>query len=114
MKKIMILGAMLFSAVIFAQKVAPKHEVVGDLVKSTYYHDNGQISQEGFYKDGKVHGQWTSYNDNGNKVAIGNFENGVKTGKWFFWSDKNLSEVDFSQSKIVAVKAWKQDAIAKN
>lgn len=110
MKKYMILGAMLISGVIFANK-EPKHEVVGDMVKSTYYYDNGQVSQEGFYKDGKVHGQWIAYDQNGNKKAIGEYNEGVKTGKWFFWNDKSLSEVDYSDSRVASVKNWKEEAI---
>lgn len=108
----MILGALLFSAVIFAQKVAPKHEIVDGLVKSTYFHDNGQVSQTGFYNDGKVHGQWTSFDATGTKISIGSFSNGIKTGKWFFWTDKNLSEVDYSNNRVTAVKTWKEDAVA--
>ncbi len=112
MKKFMIVVALLFSVVIFAQKVAPKHEIVDGLVKSTYFHDNGVVSQTGFYKDGKVHGQWTSFDTAGNKIAIGNFANGSKTGKWFFWTNKNLSEVDYSSSRVATVKTWKQDVVA--
>ena len=108
----MIIGALLFSAVIFAQKVAPKHEVVDGMVKSTYFYDNAKISQTGFYKDGKVHGQWTSFDVAGNKQSIGTFVNGVKTGKWFFWTNKILSEVDYSNNRIAAVKTWKEDAVA--
>ncbi|MGK4566801.1 hypothetical protein [Flavobacterium sp. 3HN19-14] len=58
MKKYLFIAAVLISGVISAQNIAPKHEVVGNLVKSTYYYENGKVSQEGFYKDGKVHGQW--------------------------------------------------------
>lgn len=114
MKKTMIAIAFLFSVAVFAQKLAPKHEIVGNLVQSTYYYDNGQVSQKGFYKNGKVHGQWTSFDIAGNKTSMGSFENGAKAGKWFFWANKNLSEVDYSDSRIAAVKSWKQDAIAKN
>jgi antitoxin component YwqK of YwqJK toxin-antitoxin module len=111
MKKFMLLGAMLISGVIFSQSVQPKHEVEGDLVKSTYYYDNGKVSQEGYYKDGKVHGKWISYDQDGNKTAIAEYNNGEKTGKWFFWSSKNLSEVDYSDSRVAAVKTWKEEAI---
>ena len=52
----MIIGAVLISGMMFAQK-EPKLEVVGNLVKATYYHDNGQIQQEGFFKDGKLEGK---------------------------------------------------------
>ena len=113
MKKYMILGAMLMSAMIFAQ-VEPKHEVIGTLVKSTYFHSNGKVSQEGFYKNGKVHGKWIAYDENGNKKAIAEYNEGQKTGKWFFWSQNNLSEVDYSDSRVASVKTWKEDAIVKN
>ena len=111
MKKYIMIATLLISGVIFAQNIEPKHEVVGDLVKSTYYFDNGKVSQEGFYKDGKVHGKWISYDEAGNKKAIAEYTNGIKTGKWFFWNDNNLSEVDYSDSRIALVKTWKQDAI---
>ncbi|WP_026704699.1 toxin-antitoxin system YwqK family antitoxin [Flavobacterium soli] len=110
MKKYMILGALLFAGITFAQS-EPKHEVVGDIVKSTYYHENGQISQEGFYKNGKVHGQWVSFDQNGKKTAIANYNEGIKTGKWIFWTDKNLSEVDYSDSRVASVKNWKEEAV---
>jgi len=111
MKKFMICGALLISSLIFAQKTNPQHAIVGDLVKSTYFFDNGKISQEGFYKNGKVHGQWILYDENGSKKSIGLYDNGKKIGKWFFWNDKNLNEVDYSNSRIASVKNWKQDAI---
>ena len=114
MKNIIIALAFLASAIGFAQKIEPKHEIVNGLVKSTYFHDNGQIAQVGFYKNGKVHGQWTSFDTIGTKTSLGNFENGAKVGKWFFWTNKNLSEVDYTDSRITAVKTWTQDAIAKN
>jgi antitoxin component YwqK of YwqJK toxin-antitoxin module len=110
MKKYMILGALLFTGITFAQ-AEPKHEVVGDIVKSTYYHENGKVSQEGFYKNGKVHGQWVSFDQNGKKTAIANYNEGTKTGKWIFWTDKNLSEVDYADSRVATVKTWKEEAI---
>ena len=114
MKNIIIATAFLFSAVVIAQKIEPKHEIIGKFVKSTYFHDNGQIAQTGFYLNGKVHGQWASFDQTGTKMSLGNFEQGTKVGKWFFWSDKNLSEVDYTNSRVAAIKTWTQDAIAKN
>ena len=111
MKKYMILSAFLISAVTFAQNIEPKHELAGELVKSTYYYDNGQVSQVGFYKDGKVHGQWIAYDESGNKKAIGEYNKGEKTGKWFFWNNNTLSEVDYSDSRVANIKNWKQDAV---
>lgn len=110
MKKYMIVAAFLCTSVIFAH-VPPKHEAVGDLVKSTYYFDNGAVSQEGFYKNGKVHGEWTSYNEKGAKTALANYNEGAKTGKWFFWNDNEVSEVDYADSRVAAVKTSKEEVV---
>ena len=46
MKKILIIALVLITGVTFAQNT-PHLEQVGQLVKATYYFDNGQIQQEG-------------------------------------------------------------------
>ncbi|WP_306349694.1 toxin-antitoxin system YwqK family antitoxin [Flavobacterium sp. '19STA2R22 D10 B1'] len=112
MKKYMVLGALLISGVIFAQSIEPKYEVVQQMVKAAYYYDNGQLQQEGFYKDGKLHGKWVAYDVNGNKKSLGEYKDGEKTGKWFFWNDKVLTEVDYSDSRVAQVKNWMPDALA--
>ena len=114
MKKYIILSAFLFSAVSFAQEIKPQLEAVGELVKTTYYFENGKIQQQGFFKNGKLDGVWTSYDANGNKLAVATFNNGEKTGKWFFWTGTNLTEVDYSNSRIAFVRTWKQDALVNN
>ena len=111
MKKYMILGALVISGVVFAQNIEPKYEIQGDLVKATYFYDNGQIKQEGFYKDGKVHGKWTSFAETGAKVSLGEFNNGQKSGKWFFWNQNTLSEVDYNNSRVAEVKKWSNETI---
>jgi len=111
MKKILILGVILISGFTFAQAAKPILEQEGQLVKATYYYDNGKIQQQGYFKDGKLEGQWVSFDVNGNKKSIGEYKNGEKTGKWFFWNDKSLSEVDYSNSVIASVKSWKQEAL---
>lgn len=111
MKKTMILVALLLTGFTFAQVDKPVLEQKDDLVKATYYYANGQIQQEGFFKDGKLTGQWVAYDEQGNKKSMGEYINGEKTGKWFFWNDKSLSEVDYSKSRISNVKAWTQQAL---
>ncbi|MGL2965266.1 toxin-antitoxin system YwqK family antitoxin [Flavobacterium sp. XGLA_31] len=111
MKKILILGAFLISGFTFAQTAKPVLEREGELVKATYYYDNGQIQQQGYFKDGKLTGQWVAFDQNGNKKSIGEYKNGEKTGKWFFWDNKSLSEVDYADSRVDAVKTWKEDAL---
>jgi antitoxin component YwqK of YwqJK toxin-antitoxin module len=112
-KRYITLGLMLVSGVIFAH-TTPKLEAHGDMVKATYYYDNGKIMQEGYFKNGKPEGNWVAYDVNGNKKSIGEYANGEKTGKWVFWSNEALTEVDYSNSKIDKIKTWEQKAILKN
>ncbi len=114
MKKIMIAAVLLSAGVLSAQEAKPKHEIQDQMVKSTYYYDNGQVKQQGFYKDGKLHGTWTAYNEDGTKQSIGEYNNGEKTGKWFFWTGALLNEVNYADSRIAEVKTWSQNAIVSN
>jgi len=112
MKKIIIAGLLLSAGVVSAQKVEPKYTIENQMVKATYYYDNGQVMQEGFYKDGKLHGKWVAYNEDGSKQSIGEYTDGAKSGKWFFWGTSALSEVDYNDSRIAEVKTWSKDAVA--
>lgn len=112
MKKYMIMAAMLVSGMISAQTIEPKLEAYGNLVKATYYFENGKVQQTGFFKEGKLEGQWVAYDTNGNKKSIGEYANGEKTGKWVFFNDATLSEVNYSNNAIASVKNWKQEALA--
>lgn len=117
MKKLVILAVLMFSGVIFAQEAKPVLEPFGKKVKATYFHENGQVMQEGYFVKGKLEGKWVSYDENGNKIAIAEYKNGKKVGKWFFWTDSSdrgfatLSEVDYSDNRVASVKNWKKDAL---
>ena len=111
MKKYIVIGAVLITGMIFAQTPKPQLEADGNKVKATYFYENGQVQQEGFYKEGKLDGKWVSYDKDGNKLAIAEYKNGEKVGKWFHWDQSTLSEVDYSKNQIAAVKNWKKDAI---
>jgi antitoxin component YwqK of YwqJK toxin-antitoxin module len=112
MKNLIMICAFLVTGVIFAQQIEPTYEIEGKLVKVTTFHDNGKVKQEGFYKDGKVHGKWVSYAENGKKISLGEYVNGKKTGKWFFWNANTLSEVDYSDSRIASVSKWEKEMVA--
>ncbi len=114
MKKYVILVALLFSGILFAQESNPKLEVVGQQVKAIYYFEDGRIQQEGFYENGKLQGKWISYDKNGMKVAAGEYDKGQKIGTWLFWKDSLVTEVNYSESRIASVKSWKKDRLAKN
>lgn len=106
MKKIMMIAVLVVSSVTFAQNREPKLEEINGTVKATYYHENGEIQQEGFFADGKLEGKWISYNESGVKIAIAEYAKGEKVGNWFFWNNDGLSEVDYSKDNILSVKKW--------
>lgn len=112
MKNIAILVVFLASALSFGQQKQPQLDNVDGLVKATYLFDNGEVQQQGFFKEGKLHGKWISYDANGSKKAVAEYNEGEKTGKWFFWNENSTSEVDYSKNAIAAVKKWSNESIA--
>ena len=118
MKKLTLVLFMLCVGVSFAQKERILQlDKEAELIEVVYYHDNGEVSQTGFYTlDGKVHGDWFSYCPEGKKLVSAQYENGHKVGKWFFWMGDVLKEVDYQKGKIVAVHNWteKETVIASN
>jgi antitoxin component YwqK of YwqJK toxin-antitoxin module len=112
MKKCVILVAILFSGILVAQEVNPELEAVGNKVKATYYYENGNVQQQGFFKDGKLDGVWVSYDERGNKVAVGEYTEGLKTGKWLFFNETNLSEVAYVDNQVSSVKNLQKNALA--
>ena len=44
---------------------------------NTFYHSNGEIASEGYFKDGLPSGLWKSYNTTGILNAQGNKLNGL-------------------------------------
>ena len=95
--------AILFSASLHAQETKPIYEKEGDMVKATYFHENGEVAQIGYYLDGELHDLWKMYNEEGKKIAMGQYHMGNRTGKWFFWNKEGLKEVDFVENKVVNV-----------
>ncbi len=96
---------LLVSAGAYAQeRVTKKYNAETNLIEATYFHENGNVSQEGtFNTAGKLHGEWTSYDAEGVKIAVGSYENGRKTGKWYFWADDTLKEVEFNDNQIASI-----------
>ncbi|MCJ7467233.1 MAG: nicotinic acid mononucleotide adenyltransferase [Maribacter sp.] len=103
MKALIFTLAVLFSISLVAQSIEPKFEQEGNNIKGTYFHENGQIAQTGYFVDGKLDGIWKMYDENGQKIAMGKYTRGKKTGKWFFWEGKIVKEVDFDENKIANV-----------
>jgi antitoxin component YwqK of YwqJK toxin-antitoxin module len=110
MKKSLIYALFFIATIGFAQENNPTYEKSGDLVKATYYHDNGLVSVQGFFKDKKLTGTWTSFNTAGNKTQIAYYEAGKKVGKWFIWGKESLKEINYSNNILVSVNHWKSES----
>ena len=108
MKKIVILLIMLSVSFSYAQKERSlKLNKETNLIEVVYYHDNGEISQTGFYTpEGKLQGQWLSFCKEGNKLVSAEYDNGKKVGKWFYWNGDILKEVDYSNNAIASINEW--------
>ena len=104
MKKIITFILIFAVSIAFAQNEKPIFEKVGDLVKATYFYDNGTIKEQGFFKDKKLTGQWTQFNIEGKKTMIATFNEGKKTGKWFAINDKTIKEINYNNNVIVSIK----------
>lgn len=93
-----------------AQKKEPKFEVLSDtMVKAIYYHSNGEISQIGCFKNGRLQGEWIMFDENGKKIALGEYKEGKRIGEWFYWNPNGeaLREVTYSNGKLINVIEWK-------
>ncbi|MBO3115466.1 nicotinic acid mononucleotide adenyltransferase [Winogradskyella sp. DF17] len=108
MKKIVVILVMLCVGFTYAQKERTLElNKEKDLIEVVYYHDNGTISQTGFYtKEGKLHGEWFSYCEQGNKIISAKYYDGKKVGKWFYWNNDTLTEVDYSNNVIAGINKW--------
>ncbi len=105
---ILVLFAFFITVVSFAQQ---KRDLVlnkdTNLIEVVYYHDNGVVSQTGFYNpDGKLHGNWLSFSKEGNKIVSAHYDNGKKVDKWFYWNESTLKEIDYENNAIVSVNVW--------
>ena len=52
------------------------------------YHDNGQLKEKSYYKNGKKEGTWVEYYDNGQLNYKGDYTNGEPEGTWIYYNDK--------------------------
>ncbi|MFL0083714.1 membrane-binding protein [Tenacibaculum maritimum] len=79
MNKILILACVLSVASMQAGDKKPTYEKVGDLIKVTYYYSNGNVKEQGFFKDKKLTGTWECFDESGAKTVIAYYEEGKKS-----------------------------------
>ncbi|MFD1314940.1 hypothetical protein [Namhaeicola litoreus] len=95
---------LLFIGIGYAQKVEPKYEKQDDLVKVSYFFDNGDLKEVGYFKENKLHGQWIAFNEEGKKVTVANYEEGKKVGTWYVVTNDSVKELVYDANKLVSVK----------
>ena len=78
--------------------------------KVVYYNEAGNILQQGFIKNKKLHGEWASFYKDGKKAVSGQYDKGKKVGKWFFWNKEKIREFDFVDNNIIKVVNWSSPA----
>jgi antitoxin component YwqK of YwqJK toxin-antitoxin module len=110
MKK--IIASIIFCIAVsgFAQDNKATYKAEGDLVKATYYYEDGSIKTQGFFKDKKLTGKWTRFDKEGNKIQLAYYKDGKKVGKWFMWSANSLKEITYDSNVIASVNVWKPDS----
>ena len=110
-----VLAVFTLSMAMNAQQIEPTIENDGNLVKGTFYHDNGEVAQTGFFKDGKVDGEWLAFDVDGNKVARREFADGIRTGTWYFWKSNGdaFREVTYADGRLLEVKVWNNARVAR-
>jgi antitoxin component YwqK of YwqJK toxin-antitoxin module len=115
MKKIITICILSIATITFAQKKEPTFKAEKDLVKATYYYENGSIKTQGFFKDKKLTGEWVRFDKAGNKVQLAYYNKGKKVGKWFVWAKESLKEINYVDNTIASVNEWKPESkIATN
>lgn len=82
---------------------------VDDMVKVTYFHDNGIVKTEGFFKNKRLTGQWITFDDTGKKVQEAFYEDGKKVGLWKIWIKEGVREIRYVDNKIVSVHLVKPE-----
>jgi antitoxin component YwqK of YwqJK toxin-antitoxin module len=115
MKK--LIAIIIFCATVagYSQNQKPTFKAEGDLVKATYYYEDGSIKTEGFFKDKKLAGEWVRFDKAGNKTQLAYYDDGKKVGKWFVWTKESLKEINYANNAIASVNIWKQESkIATN
>jgi len=55
--------------------------------KNKCYHSNGNLSEEGYYKNGKVFGNWNGWHENGQKSYESFSKEFIPYGEWTGWHE---------------------------
>ena len=99
MKKVILIALFSISLVGYSQEYQTNIYAEGDLVKATYYHEDGSVSAEGYFKDKKLTGEWARFDTKGNIIQRAAFYKvGKKVGTWLVWNEKGLKEINYDDN----------------
>ena len=110
MKNLITLIVLCIATIGYSQQKEPSFTAEGDLVKATYYYEDGSISTTGYFKNKKLTGKWVRYDKEGNKIRMAFYKDGKKDGRWFVWNKESLKEIHYDDNAIVSVNLWKHEA----
>ena len=86
----------IFSCVLFISFFGWGYGQVDSANFKRFFYENGQVSSEGFMKDGVPDGYWVSYHRNGEKKTEGNRVNNELDGLWKFYNEDGQISVSIS------------------
>jgi antitoxin component YwqK of YwqJK toxin-antitoxin module len=102
---------------VFALPGGATHKNVEDLGKGlqkvTWYYDNGNVAEEGFFLNGKKHGIWTSFNEDGKKAISASWINDKKDGSSYVMYDsgKVKYHIVYSDNKKVSATEFDENGV---
>lgn len=108
MKTIAFFLAFMMSTAVFAQSLPTYKKVNATTVKVTWYYENGNVKETGYFMNNSKDGEWISYNENGVKTSEANYTNGVKNGNWSIWNDQGVLtyHMVYENGKRVIATQW--------
>lgn len=91
MKTLALLLALLINASLIAQVSSPTYvKVSSNKVKVTWFHENGQVKETGYFIDDKKDGVWEHFNEKGIKISEASYNDGMKDGNWSVWNENGV------------------------
>lgn len=86
------------------------------LQKVTWYHDNGQVAEQGFYLDGKKHGIWANYSELGKLYSTVTWNKDKKDGDCAIMHEngKVKYQIIYSENKKVKVAEFDTTGLMLN
>lgn len=125
MKTLAITGLIALSAVVFSHaqnlpatefhadgKVKCSYEKVdAQTVRMVRFHENGQLAEQGQYRNGRPDGRWQTWEADGTKTSEINYQNGVRHGEFRVYDRSNgsVTEIVYAAGKLTSANKWMKD-----